>query len=63
MNVDFEDGRRARAGGKRLVLDADIGFGEVTVRHTRDFEREFGRDFGEDLDQPAGNRACVGGDA
>ena len=29
VNVDFEDSRRARAGGKRVVLDAELGFGEV----------------------------------
>jgi len=59
VNVDFEESRRARVGGKRLVLDADLGFGEVRVRHTRDFDR----DFHSDIDQPDGNRACAGGDA
>ena len=63
VNVDFEDSRRARAGGSRLVVDADIGFGEFAVSHERrsdDLHHGGGR---FDEDQPDGNRACVSGDA
>jgi hypothetical protein len=59
VDVDFEDTRRARTGGKRLVLEADVGFGEVAVRNTRDLDRDFDHD-GPDRSQPLGNRACAG---
>lgn len=56
VDVDFDDSRHARAGGPRLVVDADVGFGEFAVRHDRGFD-----DF--DVAQPDGNKACVTGDA
>jgi phage shock protein PspC (stress-responsive transcriptional regulator) len=65
VNVDFEDARRARTGGKRLVLDADVGFGEVAVRH-QPYRSEFQHGSGldeNDRSQPLGNQACAGGDA
>lgn len=33
IDVDWNDGRRARAGGARLVLEGDIGLGFLEVRH------------------------------
>lgn len=33
LDVDWNDGRRARAGGARLVLQGDIGLGFLEVRH------------------------------
>ena len=62
VDVDFEDSRRARAGGSRLVVDADVGFGEFAVRHDRGFD-SFDHGDGPFDGQPDGNRACVTGDA
>jgi phage shock protein PspC (stress-responsive transcriptional regulator) len=65
VDVDFEDRRRARTGGKRVVLEADVGFGEVAVRHEpfrSDFEHSGGFEE-DDRSQPPGNKACAGGDA
>ena len=65
VDVDFEDGRRARPGGKRLILEADVGFGEVAVRHApyrSDVSHSGGFDE-DDRSQPVGNQACVGGSA
>ena len=33
VDVDWSDGRRARAGGARLVLEGDVGLGFLEVRH------------------------------
>jgi predicted membrane protein len=65
VDVDFEDSRHARTGGKRLVLDADVGFGELSVRHDREYTKfERGGAFDDhDSSQPLGNQACAGGDA
>ena len=63
VNVDFEDSRRVAGGGKRVVLEADVGFGEVAVRHepyVSEFEHGGGFDE-DDRDQPLGNQACAGG--
>ena len=62
VDVDFEDSRRARAGGSRLVLEADVGFGEFAVRHNRGYD-PFDHDRGPFDEQPEGNRACATGDA
>jgi len=59
VDVDFEDSRRARAGGARLVVHADVGLGEFAVRHDRGLDHGDGPFDG----QPDGNGACVTGDA
>lgn len=33
IDVDWKDGRRARAGGARLVIEGDVGLGLLEVRH------------------------------
>jgi phage shock protein PspC (stress-responsive transcriptional regulator) len=33
LDVDWQDGRRARAGNARLVLEGDVGLGLLEVRH------------------------------
>ena len=67
VDVDFEEGREARTGASRVVVDADVGLGEFAVRHNRDFDDEFGRRGGpfddSESSQPLGNRACARGDA
>jgi phage shock protein PspC (stress-responsive transcriptional regulator) len=65
LDVDWDDERQARPGGKRLVVNADVGMGELRVRHDR--SDDFGpRDRrggpfgdGDDTSEP-GNTACVG---
>jgi phage shock protein PspC (stress-responsive transcriptional regulator) len=41
IDVDWKDGRRARKGNARLVLDGDIGLGLLEVRHT-DYDHHTG---------------------
>ena len=62
VDVNFDDSRHARSGGARLVVNADVGFGEFAVRHNRGFEDLHGDD-PFDEDQPDGNKACATGDA
>ena len=68
VDIDWDDERRARPGGKRLVVDADVGMGELRVRHDRS-DDGFGpggaraasaiaADEAEASD--GGNTACVG---
>ena len=63
VDVDWEDRRAAPAGVTRIVLDADVGFGELRVGHHdaghRHGPRRF-RDDGEDGEGP-GNLACERG--
>src|SRR3954469_1455762 len=57
VDVDWQDGRRARAGTTRLVVDGDIGVGElaVTYEDPDTFENGPGRR------AAPGNAACIGG--
>lgn len=61
VDVDFEDSRRARAGRSRVVVHADVGFGEFAVSH--DFDGFHDHDGPFDDGQPDGNRACATRDA
>jgi phage shock protein PspC (stress-responsive transcriptional regulator) len=60
VDIDRDDDRAAPAGTSRLVVDADVGMGELRVAHDND--RHFGRaGFGSDHDDDGGgpgNRAC-----
>ncbi len=67
LDLDWEDERSVRPGGKRLVVDAEVGMGELRVRHDRSDDGfgpgDRGR-FGDDDEvEPSerGNTACVGG--
>ncbi|MBW3653370.1 MAG: PspC domain-containing protein [Actinobacteria bacterium] len=40
IDVDWSDGRRARAGGARLVLEGQVGLGLLEVRH-REVDHDF----------------------
>jgi len=57
VDVDWQDDRRARAGTTRLVVDGDIGVGElaVTYEDPDTFEQGHGRR------AAPGNAACIGG--
>lgn len=63
VDVDWDDRRTARAGATRIVVDADIGLGELRVGH-RDGGHHHGRDgrsrFAAGHDAQAGNLACAG---
>jgi hypothetical protein len=56
-DVEVDDARRARAGTPRLVLDGDVGFGALQVRHTWP-DRGQGR-FGHDDSDQGTNAACA----
>jgi phage shock protein PspC (stress-responsive transcriptional regulator) len=58
VDVDWQDARTAPAGTTRLVVDGDIGVGELAV--TYEDPDQFANDHGGDNRQP-GNDACVGG--
>jgi phage shock protein PspC (stress-responsive transcriptional regulator) len=72
IDVDFDDQRDSPPGTSRLVVDADIGFGELLIGHPsatfipretdyrfdRDFDRDFDRGFGHDRGDRGINRAC-----
>jgi phage shock protein PspC (stress-responsive transcriptional regulator) len=72
IDVDFEDLRDAPAGTSRLVVNADVGFGELLIGHPsatfnpfdtdyrfdRDFDQDFDRGFGHDRGDRGINRAC-----
>jgi phage shock protein PspC (stress-responsive transcriptional regulator) len=55
-DVDVDDAPRAPAGTPRLVLDGDVGFGALQVRHTWP-DRGHGR-FGDDDSDQGTNAAC-----
>jgi phage shock protein PspC (stress-responsive transcriptional regulator) len=64
IDIDFDESPEADAGTTRLVLDAQVGLGEVRVQDDDDFyfdEHGFDRRLGgsEDLDG-RGNAACSG---
>lgn len=69
VNVDFSDRPEAPPKGRRVVVDADVGFGALLVRHDRrdvDGPPRRGRGFGPDgergpfdYDGP-GNTGCAG---
>lgn len=42
IDVDWNDGRRARAGNARLVLEGDVGLGFLEVRHREADHDDFG---------------------
>lgn len=56
VDVDWEDRRVAPAGVTRVVVDADVGFGEFRVAH-RHSGHDHGRGRSSEDDEP-GNRAC-----
>ena len=66
IDVDFEDQRDSPPGASRLVVNADIGLGELLVGHPSanlirgdfDFDEDFDRRFGPDLDDLGRNSAC-----
>ena len=58
VDVDWQDERTAPVGTTRLVVDGDIGVGELAV--TYEDPDQFANDHGGDNPQP-GNDACVGG--
>ena len=62
VDVDFEDNPDAAGDSPRVVLDAEIGVGELRVSHD-DFGADRGFDFheGEDVFDPSegGNSACA----
>lgn len=72
IDVDFDDQRDSPPGTSRLVVDADIGFGELLIGHPsatfipretdyrfdRDFDQDFDRGFGHDRGDRGINRAC-----
>jgi hypothetical protein len=54
VDLDWEDRRVAPAGVTRVVVDAEIGLGELRIGH-----RDTGHDHGRGRsDDEAGNRAC-----
>jgi phage shock protein PspC (stress-responsive transcriptional regulator) len=55
IDVDWQDERTPPAGTPRLVVDADVGLGEVEVGHAEHGSTRFGR-WRDDGD--AGNEAC-----
>lgn len=57
LDVDWKDGRRARGGGARLVLEGDVGLGLLEVRH-----REVGRGGRRDRGGPSKRRDRAQGD-
>ena len=66
VDVDWEDSRRARTGGRRVVVRADVGVGQFAVSHRRDFDGFERRDHGPfggrsdgDGNGTAGNTACT----
>jgi phage shock protein PspC (stress-responsive transcriptional regulator) len=68
VDVDFENEPSAPESTPRVVVDADVGLGELRVSHEdrgdSDHDRGFGR-FGPDRDRDdagPGNRACSGED-
>lgn len=58
LDVDWQDERTAPPGTTRLVVDGDLGVGELAV--TYEDPDQFAHDHGGDNPQP-GNDACVGG--
>jgi phage shock protein PspC (stress-responsive transcriptional regulator) len=65
VDVDWQDDRRAPAPTTRLVLDGDVGVGQLAVT-TQDPERFDHRRVGAGRDRvgagpDAGNTACIGG--
>jgi phage shock protein PspC (stress-responsive transcriptional regulator) len=58
LDVDWQDERTAPPGTTRLVVDGDLGVGELAVTY-EDPDR-FAHDHGGENPQP-GNDACVGG--
>ena len=70
VDLDWEDNRVAGPGGRRLIVDADVGLGELQIRHDRplDFGDEdsdrrgpFDGDRRNGDDGSPGNAACAGG--
>ncbi len=70
VDLDWEDNRVAGPGGRRLIVDADVGLGELQIRHDRplDFDDEdsdrrgpFDGDRRNGDDGSPGNAACAGG--
>jgi phage shock protein PspC (stress-responsive transcriptional regulator) len=63
IDVDWKDGRRARAGNARLVLEGDIGLGLLEVRHNEpDHDRDgppWERRDGLEADTGERNAACA----
>jgi phage shock protein PspC (stress-responsive transcriptional regulator) len=57
VDVDWRDDRSALPGTTRLVVDGDIGVGELAV--TYEDPDDFAHDHGGDSPQP-GNDACIG---
>jgi phage shock protein PspC (stress-responsive transcriptional regulator) len=58
VDVDWQDERNAPAGTTRLVIDGDIGVGELAV--TYEDPADFAHDHGGGAPRP-GNDACIGG--
>jgi phage shock protein PspC (stress-responsive transcriptional regulator) len=58
LDLDWQDERTAPPGTTRLVVDGDLGVGELAV--TYEDPDQFAKDHGGDNPQP-GNDACVGG--
>jgi phage shock protein PspC (stress-responsive transcriptional regulator) len=68
IDVDFDDQRDSPPGTSRLVVDADIGFGELLIGHPGKnfiprgadfrFDRDFDRGFDDDRGDRGINRAC-----
>ncbi len=58
VDVDLHDAPPAPAGTARLVIDADVGLGELRVRDESEQERSWRERWDDDRDDDA-NRACA----
>jgi hypothetical protein len=66
IDVDFENLPDSPPGTSRLLVNADLGMGELLIGHPSenlirgdfDFDEDFDRRFGSDLDGLGRNRAC-----
>jgi len=58
VDVDYENLRRAQPDKTRLVVDGDIGVGELAITYEDPDSFEHRR-FGENPEE--GNAACIGG--
>lgn len=59
VDVAWEDVNAAPAGTPRLVVDADVGFGAVEVRHDELDQRWLGPPGWRERDETSGNGACA----
>ncbi len=61
IDVEVDEAERPRPGGSRLVVDAEVGLGELTIDN--DARRTYTGGFDTGRDRPDVDRSACGGDA